>query len=306
MLLLVPVLRVGLVATSSPIPSEYAQNITVFHVNPEQYGVAPINMDTADLLGDMYFDMRSVFLPMECANGTTIYNQHDCENAEVTANDLVITKLVLEIDSRVGEYGRCNICVNGSDHHGNNSCVNGVYDCSCGDFSKQQPCGAPVGAENVSLHNAGRGCSTRDPTYDCWKSAVSRKTGGMWYSTTASGYCGDGTSPAPAGCTWRVAEFVKRVNKTCSDNSIYNEVEKVDGKQSEACFPSCHDSGIGAQRNTSSSCWITCFYNTVLGPDASKPHGTVTGMPLSDLVTAWNLPFESNDPTRGGCKALQP
>ena len=38
---------------SSPIPQQYARNITVFHVNPAIYGVAPINMDTADALGDM-------------------------------------------------------------------------------------------------------------------------------------------------------------------------------------------------------------------------------------------------------------
>ena len=38
----------------------------------------------------------------------------------------VINKLILEVDSRkYGAYGFCNICVNGTDHHGNNSCTNG-------------------------------------------------------------------------------------------------------------------------------------------------------------------------------------
>ncbi len=27
-------------------------------------------------------------------------------------DDLVVTKLVLEVDSRYGKYGRCNICIN--------------------------------------------------------------------------------------------------------------------------------------------------------------------------------------------------
>lgn len=36
--------------------------------------------------------------------------QHDCDNIEVTAPDLAITKLVLEVDSRWSDYGRCNIC----------------------------------------------------------------------------------------------------------------------------------------------------------------------------------------------------
>ena len=50
------------------IPRQFAKNITVYHVNPVIYGVAPVNMNTADLLGDMYFDLRSKALPIEvCA-----------------------------------------------------------------------------------------------------------------------------------------------------------------------------------------------------------------------------------------------
>ena len=45
--------------------------------------------------------------------------QHDCDNIEVTAPDLAITKLVLEVDSRWSDYGRCNICgPNGEPHPG--------------------------------------------------------------------------------------------------------------------------------------------------------------------------------------------
>ena len=69
-----------------------------------------------------YFDMRSKALPIECAPPISSSAARDCDNAEVSAPDLVITKIVLEIDNRVGEYGRCNICVNGSDHHGTVLC----------------------------------------------------------------------------------------------------------------------------------------------------------------------------------------
>jgi hypothetical protein len=83
----------------------------------------------------MYFGLRSVDLPIECAHPTS-KSAHDCDNAEVVATDLVITKLVLEVDSsKYGEYGRCNVCVNGSDHHGNNSCTDGAYDCLCGSYT---------------------------------------------------------------------------------------------------------------------------------------------------------------------------
>ena len=63
----------------------------------------------------------------QCASGNPRASM-DCDNAEVANNSaLVITKLVIEYDTRnTGMYARCNICVNGSDHHGNNSCTNGV------------------------------------------------------------------------------------------------------------------------------------------------------------------------------------
>ena len=164
------------------------------------------------------------------------------------------------------------------------------------------------------------------------------------YSTTSAGYCGDGPDADKAGCTWRVAEVVKRVNKSCSDDAIYNEVgraccarcspafrglqldshvcvtpaafeaasrsdrcavapqvEKVDAAK-DACFATCDDSGVGPERNTSSACWIQCFYDTVLGPNAGQPGGAVEGMPLEDLIVAWDRPFLPE--AKGGCPAF--
>jgi hypothetical protein len=58
--------------------------------------------------------------PLECAVPSAS-TAHDCDNIEVTAPDLAITKLVLEVDDRFSDYGRCNICgPNHTDHHGNN------------------------------------------------------------------------------------------------------------------------------------------------------------------------------------------
>jgi fumarate reductase subunit C len=63
-------LRASLVAAvvavaTAQIPREFAKNVTVYHVNPVVYGVAPVNMNTADLFGDMYFDLRTKALPIE-------------------------------------------------------------------------------------------------------------------------------------------------------------------------------------------------------------------------------------------------
>jgi len=44
------------------------------------------------------------------------------------------------------------------------------------------------------------------------------------------------------------------------------------------------------------------FFNTVLGPDAGKAGGAVTGIPLEQLTAAWDKPFQSED--EGGCPAL--
>ena len=109
-----------------------------------------IAQDTGDARGDMFFDLRSVDLAIECAHPNS-HSAHDCDNAEVVSNNLVITKLILEVDSsKYGEYGRCNVCVNGTDHHGNNSCTDGVYWCSCGGFHDPTPCDASVGVANVT------------------------------------------------------------------------------------------------------------------------------------------------------------
>lgn len=285
----------------SPIPPEYSEMITVYHVNPIIFGIAPVNMDTGDALGDMYFDLRSVSLPIECAHPTNA-TAKDCDNEEVIANDLVINQLVLEVDNRqYGEYGRCNICVNGSDHHGNNNCTDGLYICSCGEFNAPKPCGSWVGKTNLTDMYAGRSCSSSAPNYDCWKDHVVNRTGGFWYSTTESGWCDrKGFNPATDKCSWRVAHAVKRINKTCSDDMIYSAVEKHDKTD---CFSKCA-AGAGPKRNVSDPCWIECFYDAALGPGSalSTWDDTDGGIPRSALEQIWKQPFASEQD--GGCPSL--
>lgn len=247
-----------------PAPPPYSglpYNITVYHVNEGSYGAAPINMNTADLNGDMFFDLRSKPLAMECAPGRPP-SGHDCTNQEVNppADDpLVVTKLVLTIAAAFGPYGRCNVCVNGTDGHGDNNCKDNAYICNCGGGGGSSKCPANVGFENVSTHFAGRRCNTGSPNYMCWKDATAGKvttpTGGVWYSTTDEGY----------GTTWKVATVVKRVSKACSDEAINAAVERAGS--ASGCFQRCGPHSTGPGRNTSDACWITCFEETVLGPD---------------------------------------
>eukprot|EP00037_Helgoeca_nana_P013942 m.129182 g.129182 ORF g.129182 m.129182 type:complete len:197 (+) comp22312_c0_seq3:390-980(+) len=177
------------------------------------------------------------------------------------------------------------------------------YDCNCGSYDgPPKQCSRTVGADNLTKVWESWTCKAADPTWECWRGCTGRKMGGMWYSTSDAGYCGDGSGPSTPNCTWRVAEFVKRVNKTCSDSIIYAEVETTGA----SCFDGCSDSGIGPGRNATSPCWIGCFYDTVLGPDARNPGGSITGMPVADLIAAWNLPFASDSPATKGCPALKP
>jgi hypothetical protein len=94
-----------------------------------------------------------------------------------------------------------------------------------------------------------------------------------------------------------VSSIEKVINKTCHDASLWGAVKKADTTN---CFAGC---GSGAL-NTTDPCYIRCFYSTVLGPFAGKAGGEVTGMPLADLVSAFDAPFESEDPANGGCPGL--
>ena len=73
----------------------------------------------------------------------------------------------------------------------------------------------------------------------------------LWYSTTSAGY----------GVTWKVAEVVKRVSKACSDNAINEAVERAGF--ASGCFQQCGPHSTGPTRNTSDTCWVSCFEETV-------------------------------------------
>ena len=277
----------------------YMQNITVFHVNPESYGLVPIDMDTGDAAGDLFFWLKSVQTPLECAKNASHAHSSgfDCRNAEVMNPDLSITKLVLEVDSRYTTYSMCNICVNGRDPlNSRRACTGTEYVCDSHSYGGGGGVNASIGRESV-IGYFGR--MKPNPRYshgsvesEWWQWNAAARVGGWWYSSLKDGFC-NATSP---WCTWRVAEVKKRVPKACADNSLYTSVESAAG--SSSCFQSC-----GPTRNTSSACWIKCFYATALGADSGSKdtNSTGEGMSLAELLAAWERPFLSTDPAAGGC-----
>lgn len=81
-------------------------------------------------------------------------------------------------------------------------------------------------------------------------------------------------------------EVKKIVKKECHNDVFFKAVER----RNERCFKGCN----GGVRNTTSPCWIRCFYDTAYGPESGIPGGKVEGMPLEDLLDAWTEPFTTD------------
>jgi len=287
------------------IDPRFAINITVFHVNERTLGAIPVNMDTGDAAGDLFFDMYDVIsAPLKCANSK--HPSGVCLNPEATGKDLVVNKLILEVDSRFSHYALCNVGINNKNTLG--GCKSDTYCCGCIDSrtKKSIPCNKTIGYENL-LDTAGKyyteGCKAYSfepyPTaIDCYTYNVLSKltptNPGSWYSSLKEGYCG--APGAGDDCTWRVASVDKIVTRACHSRVFGNMVQ---GSAPPACLDNC-----GAQRaNTTSTCWIDCFYKAALGPDSGKVGGAVAGLSSEALVVAWQKPFLLE--AEGGCPAQQ-
>ena len=295
-------------AAAPQIDPAFAQTNVVYHVNPHAEGAIPVNMDTGDATGDLLFDLFEVIInPLACPNGSK--SGHGCTNPEASGQDLMVNKLTVEVDSRYSGYAKCNIGVNGTDGRGH-PCKDGTYCCFCEDdshYGHDVPCNATVGIESLFTHFGnghtqshanphGWGCDGKAPASRCYIINAFKKMSfdnpGYWYSSLESGYCGNPKLANNATCTWRVVAVEKIVTRDCHSKVFGAEVLQHGDK---ACIDAC-----GTQKtNTSSPCWVDCFYKAALGPDSGKVGGKVEGMPLQQLRAAWEKPFLPVD--QGGC-----
>ena len=285
----------------------------MYHVNPKRFGPIPINMDTADAAGDLFFEMmESLIAPLECSDPARDPRSHfACDNPEADDPTDVINKLTVEVTGGYSEYALCNIGRNG-DGIGN-ACKDDTYCCFCFDFNRSHwkghhhwpppttPCNATVGKANV--YERGGGGQHWQPClkdYQCFSSRASQKFDqshpGLWYSPQSIGACSLHSSPA-ANCTWSVKSVDKIVSKRCHSTSFFGAVQAA----RPACFDGCPSSTV----NASDPCYVRCFYEAVLGPTAGRPFGKVEGgLPLEEVLRFWKRPFGSDDPEEGGCPAL--
>jgi hypothetical protein len=88
------------------------QNLTVYHVNPASAGEVPVNMNTGDAAGDLFFYLGQFLLPLEYASfgqplrrrekrppfvcrcaDVGFRSEFDCGNLERVGKNLVVTKV---------------------------------------------------------------------------------------------------------------------------------------------------------------------------------------------------------------------
>eukprot|EP01052_Picozoa_sp_SAG31_P017797 SAG31_NODE_1233_length_9206_cov_32.480290_1_plen_349_part_00 len=278
----------------APSRPAHAANITIYHVNPRQYGALPFNMDVGDSLGDLYFVMRSVAGPIECAADP---HAEDCTDEEVTSSSLIASKLVVEIDNRTGPYGHCNICTNVSKslYHPCSAEEVGTYKCSGRMLNRDK-----VGMEMPALAHR-TDCSVGAAAWECWRNRIALKFGGTWWSFFNESYCsptGPDLAAESGACSWRVVKQGKSIANNCLMDRVFTSIEVA----APSCFKACSTAGVeaaivdpsNAARNTSDPCWIKCIYGTVLGVNASQPGNEsqwLGGMPTAPIVKAWEAAF---------------
>jgi len=167
---------------------------------------------------------------------------------------------------------------------------------ACGTCRKAH--GQELTAAGCGKYDAYRWCPSSSCTaspgdeWKCWSQNIAQKAAGSWYSHLEAGLCNEGS--LPGSCGWRVLS-TSTVHESCLKGSLADVVEAAD---SNSCFDTC------GPRNMSTTCWISCFFDTLLGPDARRnaSAGAVTGMALEDITKGWTRPFL--DEAAGGCPKI--
>ena len=190
----------------APVARE-GTDVVMYHVNPERFGPVPVNMDTADASGDLFFELMQVLtVPLACTDKNVTRRPFNCDNPEAVdptdvVNKITITTYADTSGSNSSGYAMCNIGRNGTDGMGH-VCKNETYCCFCfGDTSKAHhwpppsvDCNTTIGVANLydnhggnHSHHWGPPCQT---DYDCWSERAGSKltpdNPGYWYAERES------------------------------------------------------------------------------------------------------------------------
>ncbi len=298
----------GLCLAQAPPPPGPNLTMTMYHVNQANYsGIS--NMNLGDAAGDALFDFSHPLQIYRCTqDGGKSHFPAQCDNPEEFApdNTLVVTQVTVEIvNNEMGEFSRCNLCPDngrvpfapGADQpcpaDSTCSCATGEYAC--------WPNGvwnAELGSQNPTTtfwsrpQSPNHGSKPDSETASRWQTNLANRTnqvgtGTHWYSTLEAGNCDD---PSAQGCHWRLVEIVKKVSSDCMRQHVHSALHTSGAK----CFQGCSQ-----PTNSSSLCYIECFYESLLGIDGGRTTPAVGGMSGEEIVGLWLQAFEA-------CPALPP
>ena len=101
----------SVVALSTSFSAAPAKDVVMYHVNPKRFGPIPLNMDTADEAGDLFFEMMEVLtVPLACTDPTRDPGSgFECNNPEAYDPTDVVNKLTLTVTGGYSGYAMCNI-----------------------------------------------------------------------------------------------------------------------------------------------------------------------------------------------------
>jgi len=283
---------VAISAVALAAPVDQWRKVTVYDVLPEGCRDSISNNDVGNPHGDMYFNIKDKYLPVACAacalDGSCRHSAStfDCDNPESSGN-LVVRKIEVEVNGAFDDngYELCDVWP------GSSACQ---YTCFSphgrqhDGVGREAVCGGESSSCDMAPTPGSRFTGTR--AWDYWNyntAALFGNTGqGEWYSLVSR----------DEGTMWRNATTLKKINAACQSRAL----DKLVQQTGQACFDACPQ-----PTNQSSTCWVDCFFATVLGPDAdttTKPPGSQQGaMDVDQLATAWLSGFGSDDPSEGGC-----
>eukprot|EP00730_Choanoeca_flexa_P001221 TRINITY_DN10536_c0_g2_i1.p2 TRINITY_DN10536_c0_g2~~TRINITY_DN10536_c0_g2_i1.p2 ORF type:complete len:289 (+),score=42.54 TRINITY_DN10536_c0_g2_i1:2059-2925(+) len=263
------------VALAGGIDPRHAINITLYHINELEYPADDIlNMDVADVFGDLYFDLRTRAIPYECAADP---HSQDCTNPEtVNTSNIGVTEVIVTVDNRFTNYSRCDI-----------DNTTGKYACVC---YPHETCNTSVGREDVAAAHKPMRPPVWGSDWEWWKYNLAQLFGGFWYSTTDTGACSQTSQDAP--CTWQLVEVHKRVHKRCSDQLLNSVVYQ----HNQSCFDACPQ-----PTNSSTQCFSQCFFNTVLGPQYSSRNYDPSTATMDKNIFSKTFQQAFMDVSEGGC-----
>jgi hypothetical protein len=312
-------------------------NLTLYHINPLEYPDDPVNMNLADVNGELFFDMFEIFQVFWCNDPNAPPpppGRIRCPNPEYAGKDIGVTQLVVEISSSsinhnrlYGPYSMCNICQNQSSPvWPSHTCKDGEYVCDC--FGglirpKHKLCTNPaVGRKRIYWFGQEQqqwyGRKILPDSYDHdsnirdddeWTKSIlgtlraAKRTWGFWYSMLDIG----------EGKTWRKIGVTKKITKACHAASFVTAIQDYSKQNNnnitfdDCLWENCQVAPVNNTTNTTvTPCWAQCFADMTLGPNATSLKGyTGGGMGRNQLVEAWSRPFRSEDPSLGGCPDIR-